>query len=79
MTIGKVQGSGGYTAPTNQLPGDVAEFKAPTDATGAGSSDMMEYLNIMAQMQAENRKFTLLSQILTMRHDAAKSAAKNIH
>lgn len=79
MTIGKVQGSGGYTPASSQVPNDVGDFKSPTDATGAGASDMMEYLKVMAEMQAESRKFTLLSQILTMRHDAAKGAAKNIH
>lgn len=77
--IGKAQGTGGYNAP-NELPKDAAgDFQLPGDPTQSGASDMASYLKIMADMQAENRKFTLLSQILTMRHDAAKSAAKNIH
>lgn len=80
MTIGKVQGSNSLTQATSTVSQQQgADFQMPSDPTQGGAGDMQSYLKIMAEMQAENRKFTLLSQILTMRHDAAKSAAKNIH
>lgn len=38
----------------------------------------MQYLGLQQEMQAENRKFTLLSNIMKTRHDTAKNAISNV-
>jgi len=38
----------------------------------------MQYLQLQNQLQAENRKFTLMSNIMKTRHDTAKNAISNI-
>lgn len=48
-----------------------------------GTGDMqfgvnLSYLNLQQDMQAENRQFILLSNIMKIKHDTAKSAIQNI-
>jgi hypothetical protein len=38
----------------------------------------MQYLGLQQEMQAENRKFTALSNIMKTRHDTAKNAISNV-
>jgi hypothetical protein len=37
----------------------------------------LQYLQIQQQTQADNRQFTLLSNIMKTRHDTAKNAINN--
>jgi len=56
---------------------------------GSGTSDMaalqkqqqdanMEYLKLQLEVQAENRQYTTLSNVLKSRHDTAKAAITNL-
>jgi hypothetical protein len=61
---------------------------AGTDTSGSGSIDTtlqqaaqmnLYYLQIQQQVDAQNRTFTALSNVLKTEHDSAKSAIGNIH
>ena len=39
----------------------------------------MQYMQLQQQMQADNRNFSTLSNLLKVRHDTAKSAINNMH
>jgi len=38
----------------------------------------IQYLDLQKQMQDENRRYTLVSNIMKTKHDTAKSAINNI-
>ena len=38
----------------------------------------LQYLQLQQKMQADNRKFTLLSNIMKTKHDTAKNAINNV-
>jgi len=40
--------------------------------------DSMQYLRLQQQMQAENQRFTTLSNVMKARHETAKNAINNI-
>ena len=65
--------------------GEAAE--GPGGGPGAGGlenlqqtmmMDNMEYLRIQQQMQAENRRFSTLSNVMKARHETAKNSINNI-
>ena len=39
----------------------------------------MQYLELQTQMQADNRNFSTMSNLMKVRHDTAKSAINNMH
>ncbi len=50
---------------------------------GPGASEMqqsfnLQYLQLQQDMQAQNRQFTLVSNIMKVKHDTAKSAINNV-
>jgi len=38
----------------------------------------MQYLSLQQKMQADNRQFSLLSNIMKTKHDTAKNAISNV-
>jgi len=38
----------------------------------------MQYLMLQQKMQSDNRRFTLLSNIMKIKHDTAKNAINNV-
>jgi len=48
------------------------------DTRSALMEDSMEYIRIQQQMQAENRRFSTLSNVMKARHETAKNAIGNI-
>jgi hypothetical protein len=53
-------------------------FQAIKDMAEMSESFNMQYLDLQKQMQDENRRFTLLSNIMKTKHDTAKNAINNI-
>ena len=39
----------------------------------------MQYMELQTQMQADNRNFSTMSNLMKVRHDTAKSAINNMH
>jgi hypothetical protein len=48
------------------------------DLQTAMAQDNMTYLKLQEQMQAENRRFTTLSNVMKARHETAKNSINNI-
>ena len=48
------------------------------DALRTQSDDNMRFLQLQAQIQAENQRFTTLSNVMKARHETAKTAIGNI-
>jgi hypothetical protein len=66
--------------------GTMATVPGATDAAGGIDASLqqsaqlsMYYLQIQQQVDAENRSFTAMSNVLKTEHDSAKSAIQNIH
>ncbi len=55
-----------------------ALVKAAKDFQEMSQSFNMQYLGLQQQMQDENRRFTLISNIMKTKHDTAKNAINNI-
>lgn len=73
-STGQLTGSDG----TMKLGGE--DFsKHIADASEGGKSDMVYYLQLQQQMNAESRYFQTISNILKSRHDTASTAIRNIH
>jgi hypothetical protein len=81
------EGPGGLAAVGVNLPtastgvaGSTADPTGSIDATLQQSAQMnMRYLEIQQEVDAQNRTFTTLSNVLKTEHDSAKSAIANIH
>ena len=52
--------------------------QAIEDMTKMSQSFNIQYLDLQKQMQDENRRYTLVSNIMKTKHDTAKSAINNI-
>lgn len=64
---------GGFGGPTSGVDGGV-------ESSLAQAQDMnLYYLQIQQAVDAQNRQFTMLSNVLKAEHDTAKSAIDNIH
>jgi hypothetical protein len=64
---------GGFGGPTSGVDGSV-------ESSLAQAQDMnLYYLQIQQAVDAQNRQFTMLSNVLKAEHDTAKSAIDNIH
>jgi hypothetical protein len=62
------------------LVGNAADPSSTIDATLQQSAQMnLYYLAVQQQVDAQNRSFTTLSNVLKTEHDSAKSAIGNIH
>ncbi len=51
------------------------------DSSGASEMQQsfnLQYLQLQQDMQAQNRQFTLVSNIMKVKHDTAKSAINNV-
>jgi hypothetical protein len=75
-------GSGGVSlgAVGTGLAGTSADPTGAIDATLQQSAQMnLRYLEIQQEVDAQNRTFTALSNVLKTEHDSAKSAIANIH
>jgi len=81
-------GTGGLTMPTSSAAatGAVGTSAATGDSTGGidaslqQSADLsMYYLQVQQEVDAQNRSFTALSNVLKTQHDSAKAAIENIH
>jgi hypothetical protein len=60
--------------------GSTTDPTATIDATLQQSAQLnMRYLEIQQEVDAQNRTFTALSNVLKTEHDSAKSAIANIH
>ncbi len=82
------------TAKLLQSVREVSRLAAEADKTGAAGRDKLnqaiqdmtemsqsfnlQYLGLQNQMQDENRRFTLLSNVMKTKHDTAKNAIGNI-
>jgi hypothetical protein len=83
---GSVSGSGGSTYSTGGgSTAGVSATGGPTDMMTAAKqmqelnmSFNMQYLMLQQKMQADNRQFTTLSNIMKTKHDTAKNAINNV-
>jgi hypothetical protein len=83
-------GSTGMTGSVSPTGGAAAGIpssgNAQVDATTAAAKQMqelnmsfnMQYLMLQQKMQADNRQFTTLSNIMKTKHDTAKNAINNV-
>jgi hypothetical protein len=73
--VGSVAGTG--------IPGTTTAAGDPTggiDASLQQSAELsMYYLQVQQEVDAQNRSFTALSNVLKTQHDSAKAAIQNIH
>lgn len=53
-------------------------IQSMADLQRAMMDDNMEYLRLQQQIQAENRRFTTVSNVMKARHETAKNAINNI-
>lgn len=72
---GSVVGGGRFDTGGGGVSADVA---AQREMMEMNQSFNMQYLGLQQEMQAENRKFTALSNIMKTRHDTAKNAISNV-
>lgn len=72
-SAGAAASAGSATAGTAPGTGD-----SLGDLQSAMASDNMTYLKLQEQMQAENRRFTTLSNVMKARHETAKNSINNI-
>ncbi len=86
--IGLTSVGGGLTMPIGSasgtaVPGTTAAAGDPTggiDASLQQSAELsMYYLQVQQEVDAQNRSFTALSNVLKTQHDSAKAAIQNIH
>ena len=62
------------------IGGTAADPNGSIDASLQQSAQMnLYYLEVQEQVDAQNRTFTALSNVLKTEHDSAKSAIGNIH
>jgi hypothetical protein len=61
-------------------PGSTADPTSGIDASLQQSAQLnMYYLQVQQEVDAQNRSFTALSNVLKTEHDSAKAAIQNIH
>ncbi len=84
--VGSLKASAGAsTAAGGAATGGVSTTGGPTDMMTAAKqmqelnmSFNMQYLMLQQKMQADNRQFTTLSNIMKTKHDTAKNAINNV-
>jgi len=60
----------------NVFGGDL--FSATQEMQEMQQSFNLQYLQLQQDMQAQNRQFTMVSNIMKVKHDTAKSSINNI-
>ena len=79
-------GGGGMTTSSSNLTGVPSTGNPQLDSTMVAAKQMqelnmsfnMQYLMLQQKMQADNRQFTTLSNIMKTKHDTAKNAINNV-
>lgn len=59
-------------------PSTVAAFAAAKELQEMSQTFNLQYLSLQQKMQAESRQFTLVSNIMKVKHDTAKNAINNV-
>ena len=70
-------GAGGTTGSTG-ASGTSDAFDAVRALQAEGQSFNLRYLELQEQMQRETREFTAVSNVMKVRHDAARAAIQNV-
>jgi hypothetical protein len=78
--VGKVQEVSRLAAEAQKTRGQALDklFKATGEMQEMSQSFNLQYLGLQQNMQDENRRFTLVSNIMKTKHDTAKNAINNI-
>jgi hypothetical protein len=72
--------SAGGASSAPGVPGAAADPSGGIDASLQQSAQLnLYYLQVQQQVDAQNRSFTALSNVLKTEHDSAKAAIQNIH
>src|SRR5260370_18950388 len=78
--LGVSMGGGLSVSPTGISVGGAGDPTGGIDASLQQSAQLsMYYLQVQQQVDAQNRSFTALSNVLKTEHDSAKAAIANIH
>ena len=78
-TAGAVRSSpSGGLSPGAGTPGGTDGFEAARLLQQEGQSFNLRYLELQERMQRETREFTAVSNVMKVRHDAARAAIQNV-
>jgi hypothetical protein len=78
---GVAQATGGAVRPPSSggsSPGAADGFEAARLLQQEGQSFNLRYLELQERMQRETREFTAVSNVMKVRHDAARAAIQNV-
>ena len=70
--------SPGISALASSSPGGGDAFDAARALQAEGQSFNLKYLELQERMQRETREFTAVSNVMKVRHDAARAAIQNV-
>jgi len=70
--------SSGPSALASTSPGGADGFEAARLLQQEGQSFNLRYLELQERMQRETREFTAVSNVMKVRHDAARAAIQNV-
>jgi hypothetical protein len=71
-------GASGTSALASTSPGGADGFEAARLLQQEGQSFNLRYLELQERMQRETREFTAVSNVMKVRHDAARAAIQNV-
>jgi len=71
-------GASGPSALASTSPGGADGFEAARLLQQEGQSFNLRYLELQERMQRETREFTAVSNVMKVRHDAARAAIQNV-
>jgi hypothetical protein len=71
-------GTSGATTLGSASAGGADGFEAARALQAEGQSFNLRYLELQERMQRETREFTAVSNIMKVRHDAARAAIQNV-
>ena len=71
-------GTSGPSAVASTPPGGTDGFEAARLLQAEGQSFNLRYLELQERMQRETREFTAVSNVMKVRHDAARAAIQNV-
>ena len=71
-------GASGTSALASTSPGGTDGFEAARLLQQEGQSFNLRYLELQERMQRETREFTAVSNVMKVRHDAARAAIQNV-
>jgi hypothetical protein len=71
-------GTPGTSAPASTSPAVADGFEAARLLQAEGQSFNLRYLELQERMQRETREFTAVSNVMKVRHDAARAAIQNV-